>query len=216
MEKIYCSVDPIVFTLINNELNILLIKRTQPPQVGKYALPGGLIDIASDKSISDAVIRVLHEKTKAQVKYFEQVETIGGMRDPRGWTLSVSYMALVNQQEVNKNCIWFPVANLDNIDLAFDHMQMIQIALNRLMNKVNYSTLPIYFLEDNFTLPQLQKVYEVLLNKKLEKSAFRKKIEETGLLVETGEMLNGGAYRPSVLYTINTKQSHNFSKNISH
>lgn len=216
MEKIYCSVDPIVFTLINNELNILLMKRTHAPQIGKYALPGGLIDIESDKSIPDAVIRVLHEKTEAQVKYFEQVETRGGMRDPRGWTLSVSYMALVNQQEVNENCIWLPIAQLETIDLAFDHMEMIQIALNRLMNKVNYSTLPIYFLEDNFTLPQLQKVYEVLLNKKLEKSAFRKKIEETGLLIETGEMLKGGTHRPSILYTINTNQNHNFSKNISH
>lgn len=211
---IYCSIDPVVFSIINDELHILLYKRPKDPHKDSWALPGGLIRPDEDMSLEDSVGRVLKLKTGAEVNYSEQLCSVGGYRDVRGWTLSVAYIALVSTQEVNSVSQWIPVRELGNIALAFDHNKIIETGIKRLTDKVNYSTLPIHLLGDDFTLPQLQHVYEILLNEPLDKSTFRKKIEETGLLQETGEMLREGAFRPAKLYKLKDQRVINFGRNI--
>lgn len=211
---IYCSIDPVVFSLIDNKLHVLLYKRPNEPHKDSWALPGGLIRPDEDMSLEDAISRVLKLKTGAEANYSEQLCSVGGYRDVRGWTLSVAYIALVSKQELNNVSQWIPVSELANIQLAFDHDSIIQQGIKRLTDKVNYSTLPIHLLGDNFTLPQLQSVYENLLGEKLDKSTFRKKIEETGLLKETGQMLREGAYRPAKIYSINKKEIYHFGKNM--
>ena len=211
---IYCSIDPVVFSLVDDELHILLYKRPKEPHKDSWALPGGLIRPDEDMSLEDSVGRVLKLKTGAEVNYSEQLCSLGGYRDVRGWTLSVAYIALVSKQEVNSVSQWIPISKLGEINLAFDHDKIIENGLKRLTDKVNYSTLPIHLLEENFTLPQLQKVYEILLGENLDKSTFRKKIEDTGLLEETGDMLKEGAFRPAKLYKLRNQKVINFGRNI--
>ena len=164
---IYCSIDPVVFSIINDQLHILLYKRPKEPHHNAWALPGGLIRPDEDMSLDESVGRVLKLKTGADVNYSEQLCSIGGYRDVRGWTLSVAYIALVSTQELNSVSQWIPVSDLPNMKLAFDHDKIIATAVQRLTDKVNYSTLPIHLLDSDFTLPQLQRVYEILLNESL-------------------------------------------------
>lgn len=211
---IYCSIDPVVFSIINNQLHILLYKRPKEPHKNSWALPGGLIRPNEDRSLEDSVNRVLKLKTGAEVNYSEQLCSVGGYRDVRGWTLSVAYIALVSTQEINSISQWIPVNELKNMTLSFDHDIIIEKGIKRLTDKVNYSTLPIHLLSSDFTLPQLQRVYEILLGESLDKSTFRKKIEETCLLQETGDMLKEGAFRPAKLYKLKNQEVINFGRNI--
>lgn len=213
-EPIFCSIDPVVFSVINKQLHVLLIQRDKNPCMGMLALPGGLIQKTIDEDVDSAVDRVLKEKTGAQINYREQVISVGGLRDPRDWTLSIAYMALVSPQKVNEKSKWMPIKDVEEADIAFDHKMIIEQCVQRLTNKVNYSTIPMHFVEDEFTLPDLQKVYEAVLEENLDKSSFRKKIEETGLLIDTGKQRKDGAYRPSKLYSIKKSFVKHFDKNI--
>lgn len=213
-EPIYCSIDPVVFSIIEGKLHVLLVSREKAPFKDVMALPGGLIQPTKDGSIDDAVDRVLKEKTGAQINYREQIFSLGGLRDPRDWTLSVVYMALVSPQKVKSNAQWVLVDDLKDMTIAFDHKQILSQAIERLTNKVNYSTLPMHFVDDEFTLPDLQKVYEVILGEKLDKSTFRDTMVKSGLLIDTGKKRKDGPYRPSQLYKIAPSSLKTFNKNI--
>lgn len=213
-EPIFCSIDPVVFSIIDESLHVLLVTRDKSPCEGLLALPGGLIQKSIDKDVDSAVDRVLKLKTGAHINYREQVISVGGLRDPRDWTLSIAYMALVSPQKVNENSQWVPISELSNLQLAFDHKMIIEQCVARLTNKVNYSTIPMHFVDKEFTLPDLQKVYESLLQEKLDKSSFRKKIEESNLLEDTGKMRKDGAFRPSKLYSLKNISVKNFSRNM--
>jgi hypothetical protein len=212
------SVDPVIFSIINDELHILLITRTsndpQNPDVfeGYPAFPGGLMR-HEDKSMEDSVKRVLAAKTGAKVNYMEQLYS-RKHHDPRGATLSIAYIALVNQQEVIPGAFWMSVKEVKNTKLAFDHNEVVEVALQRLSSKVNYSTLPMHFLPQPFTLPKLQRVYEILLGEKLDKSTFRAKIDETKAVYKTGEKIKEGPFRPADLYRLVNDGVHNFDSNI--
>jgi hypothetical protein len=206
------SVDPVIFSIMNGELHVLLMKRKSITFDGWWALPGGLVK-NGDVSLEVSISRVLKEKTNASVSYMEQLYTRTG-HDPRGPTVSIAYIALVGHQQINGNAVWTPISEVSKMKLAFDHNEVVCVALQRLTNKVNYSTLPMHFLPQPFTLPKLQQVYEILLGEKLDKSTFRKKIEETGVLKETGEQIKEGAYRPSKLYRIMNDKVFNFSSNM--
>lgn len=207
------SVDPVIFSIVDNELNVLLIKRKSDTFDNFFALPGGLMQ-QEDKSLESAISRVLINKTGAKVNYVEQLYTRTG-HDPRGPTISIAYIALVDNQNILKNAFWIPIHQIKKLNLAFDHDQVIDKAVYRLTNKVNYSTLPIHLLPQPFTLPKLQKLYEILLGENLDKSTFRKKIEDANIIEETGEQIKVGAYRPSKLYQLIEKNTvFNFNSNI--
>lgn len=206
------SVDPVIFSIINDELHILLINRKSETFDGFLALPGGLMH-QEDKSLESAVTRVLEMKTGAKVNYMEQLESRTG-HDPRGATISIAYIALVNEQKVQSNAVWKPVGEVKKSKLAFDHNAVVEKAISRLTSKVNYSTIPMHFLPQPFTLPKLQQVYEILLGEKLDKSTFRKKIDETNAIYETGEQVKEGAFRPAKLYRLVKDEVYNFDSNI--
>jgi 8-oxo-dGTP diphosphatase len=205
-EKPSITVDLLVFTVEDDELKIVMIKRENLPYQGMLALPGTFVSI--DETLDEAVSRGLKEKTGLTDIYFEQLYTWGEVnRDPRMRIISVSYMALVSIKEL------YSVAGLKKIgrhlysvdkllhgetDIAFDHKQMIAYGRERIKNKVEYSQLAFEFLPERFTLPQLQKVNEILLGKELYKANFRKKIKD--MVIETAERTSGGAHRPSKLY----------------
>lgn len=206
-DKPSVAVDLLIYTLYEDELKILLVKRAESPFKDMLSLPGTFVGI--EESLDDAVKRVL--KAKAQIKediYFEQLYTWGDVnRDPRMRIISVSYMALVSagtlenfNRDENISAMFYPVKDIieSDIEIAFDHKKIIEYGRERIKNKAEYMPIAFQFLEETFTLPQAQKVYEILLDKKLYKANFRKKISP--LVEETEEFTSGAAHRPSRLY----------------
>jgi 8-oxo-dGTP diphosphatase len=206
------SVDPVIFSLMDEDLFVLLVRRKSETFDNFLSLPGGTLN-HEDQNLENGIIRVLDEKTGVNANYMEQIYTRVG-HDPRGPTISVAYMALVHKQDVKDKAFWVNVKDIEHISLAFDHKEVIEKGIKRLTDKVNYSTLPIHFLEQPFTLPKLQKIYETLLNEKLSKSSFRAKIEETGILEDIGQKVKEGPYRPASLYKLKENKVFNFSKNM--
>jgi len=212
------SVDVCIFTIENNELKVLLVKRADYPFKDRWALPGGFVDIKQDQDIQQTALRKLEQKTGVKTPYVEQLETIGSnTRDPRGWSMTVVYFALVASTEVtiqdnniNSSSIeieqtrWASLKEAGRLKLAFDHMQLLKKAVERLRSKVAYSTLPVHILPKEFTLGELQQAYEIIMNKVVEKKAFRRRIDSAGLLEETGKTRQDGG-RPAMLFRISKK-----------
>ena len=199
------AVDVVLFTIQGGTLKVLLVKRQQPPYRGAWALPGGLV--GSDESVDTAALRELQEETNIGNIYLEQLYTFGDpMRDPRGRVITIAYYALVNWQQFQlkarqrvSEANWFAVKRLPA--LAFDHQRIVDYALERLRNKINYTTIGFQLLAKEFTLTELQGSYEVILSQRLDKRNFRRKMLQLGILKGTREFKANGRQRPARLYT---------------
>lgn len=182
-----------------------LVRRTRSPHQGAWALPGGWVGI--QESLSDAAARTLDETTGLRPSYLEQLYTFGHPDRTRdGRVISITYSALVRSDEAaqaveSENVRWFVTDQLP--DLAFDHDKIIEYALWRLRNKVEYADVAFYFLGDTFSLSQLREVYEVILQRRLDPANFRRRVEATGTIVPTSQHLTGGRHRPPRLYRTN-------------
>ncbi len=211
------TVDCVVFTVQNNFLKLMLIQRGAEPFIGEWALPGGFVRI--DESIESAASRELKEETGIENIYLEQLYTFGKVdRDPRERVISVAYYALVSSEEQiiaadtdAASAKWFPVDELPR--LAFDHKYIIETAYRRLQGKLSYQPIGFELLPPKFALSQLQSLYEIILNKKLDKRNFRKKIQKTGLLADTNETQKGVSHRAAKLYTFNKEKYDILAKN---
>ena len=199
------AVDVVLFTIQGGTLKVLLVKRRQLPYRGAWALPGGMV--GSDESVDAAALRELQEETNIGNIYLEQLYTFGEpARDPRGRVITVAYYALVNWQQFQlkarqraSDAHWFPVSRLPA--LAFDHRRIVDYALERLRNKINYTTVGFQLLSREFTLTELQSAYEVLLGQRLDKRNFRRKMLQLGILKGTSQFKANGRQRPARLYT---------------
>jgi 8-oxo-dGTP diphosphatase len=206
MSDIICTVDVILLTLRENGLHVALLKRDHEPYLGAFALPGGYVHPDQDADTAAAAQRMLLEKTGIISPYLEQLATFSGpARDPRGWSLSVGYYALVSPEVIEAAA--HPDIRLCSVDdlrnLPFDHARMVAAAVERVRNKSAYSSLPVYLCGEVFTLPQLQRVYETLLGEPINKVSFRRKIEEFGILEAIpGAQETGGAHRPAQHYRL--------------
>ncbi|MBQ4465398.1 MAG: NUDIX hydrolase [Oscillospiraceae bacterium] len=194
------TVDLVLLTIRDGALQVLLTKRTEHPFQGKFALPG--VFVGMEETLDAAAERALAQKTGLRGIYFEQLYTWGAVaRDPRMRVISVSYYALVswaNLQEPDGDAGFFPAQEMAQSELAFDHAQIIRYALERIRGKVNYTDIAFSLVGEEFTLPELQRVYEIILGEPLYKANFRKKI--AGLVAETDKMTTGGKHRPSRIY----------------
>jgi len=199
------TVDCVVFGLDQqHRLKVMLIQRNIPPFQGNWALPGGFVRI--DESLEEAAIRELQEETGIERLFLEQLYTFGAVdRDPRERVVTVAYYALVNLKEHAvkaasdaRDAAWFAIDALP--PLAFDHTQILALALNRLKTKVRYEPIGFELLPQKFTLFQLQKLYEAILGQELDKRNFRKKILRMGLLHELDEMQQDVPHRAAKLY----------------
>jgi len=181
------------------------VKRERPPYRGTWALPGGLV--GQDESVDAAALRELQEETNIVNVYLEQLYTFDELdRDPRGRVITVAYYALVNWQQFQlkarqrvSQADWFPVKRLP--ELAFDHRRIVDYALERLRNKLNYTTIGFQLLPKEFTLTELQGAYEVILGQRLDKRNFRRKMLQLNILEGTKEFKANGRQRPARLYT---------------
>lgn len=206
MNDIICTVDVVLMTLRDSRLHVALLKRDHAPFAGLPALPGGYIRVAEDADTQAAAVRMLREKTGIDSPYLEQLATFSGRgRDPRGWSISVAYYALVPEAVIagggHPEVELQPVESLQG--LPFDHQQIVAAATQRVRNKSSYSSLPVYLCGENFTLPQLQKVYEAILGEPINKVSFRRKLDELDILEAVeGAMETGKAHRPAQLYRL--------------
>jgi 8-oxo-dGTP diphosphatase len=207
--EIQVTVDIVVFTVNEQKLKVLLIQRGIPPFKGQYALPGGFV--LANETLDAAAFRELGEETGTKNVYLEQLYTFGDpKRDPRGRVVTVAYYALVPTGKSPllagtdaASAGWFPVAALPA--LAFDHGGIIEYAVSRLRNKLEYTSVGFELLPKKFTLTTLQMLHEAILGRMLDKRNFRRKILSTGLLAASKEMEITGR-KPARLYAFrNTK-----------
>ena len=202
---VICTVDVVLLTLHCETLQVALLRRTHAPYSGAAALPGGYVHAEEDLDLQAAASRVLQDKAGLSAPYLEQLATFSGAtRDPRGWSISVTYYALVGADLIaSAGGTGLEQCAVDDLpDLAFDHRQIIDTAVARLRSKSQYSSLPCYLAGAQFTLPQLQRIYEVLLGESLNKVSFRRKVEEMGMLEPVDGEFAGGAFRPAQLYRL--------------
>lgn len=205
------TVDVAIFMVQENRLHVLLVTRpagANEPFPGMLALPGGFVDVAQDQDLESCAHRKLRQKTGIKAPYLEQVGSWGGReRDPRGWSATHVYFALIPPQPLAAGSAapdsgWFPVDGKGvKHKLAFDHTRLLEAAIQRLRSKVEYTSLPAYLLPEEFTLSELQRMYEVVLERPLEKSAFRTRVFSAGL-VEPVDKVRAGNNRPAQLYKL--------------
>lgn len=201
------TVDMVIFTVEAQDLKVLLVQRTAAPFKNTWALPGGFCDLKVDTSIEDTAFRKLREKTGITSPYLEQVETIGNAtRDPRGWAVTTLYFALIDfsailndGQSGSEPMQWVSVDEAQQMGLAFDHHVLLSRALGRLKTKTQYTSLPIGLMPDEFTLSELQSMYELILGGKVQSKSFRRRLEASDILKQTGEM-RPTSRRPAALY----------------
>ena len=198
------TVDLVIFTVDDDALKIMLVKRAEAPFSGYWSLPGGFLKVG--ESLEEAALRILDEKAGVRDVYVEQLYTFGDPeRDPRARVITVTYFALIPwkklprpESEKVSDAIWQSTDQLPR--MAFDHKDIIHYAVQRLRAKAGYSNIAYGLLPEKFRLSDLQKIYETILNKKLDKRNFRKRMLDSGLLKETGVKESGGAHRPAMLY----------------
>ena len=206
------TVDVAIFTLRDWQLHVLLVRRPEAagePFPGLWALPGGFVDVERDRDLESCARRKLREKTGVASPYLEQLGSWGSQqRDPRGWSATHVYFALIADPGAplpegrTVDATWFPVTgNGVGTKLAFDHRDLLAAALARLRNKVEYTSLPAYLLPAEFTLSELQKTFEVVLDRSVEKSAFRTRMLAADFIEPLPRMREGQS-RPAQLYRL--------------
>lgn len=201
------GVDVALFSVDGERLHVLLVKRAQEPAAKRWALPGGILKPHVDNSLEAAARRVLAQKVSVKLPVVEEVCTFSGPdRDPRGWSLSVLFYALLPRDQVNA-LVRNKVEALEWVDacapghrLAFDHAEQLTAAVQKLRAKVKAGALPLHLLPAKFTLTQLQRTIESILGQTLDKSSFRRQLRGSEDLVELDEY-ERGAQRPAKLFS---------------
>ena len=208
-DRFYLATDIVVFTIFNDELKILLIKRKYDPFKGRFALPGGFVHL--DENLEDAARRELSEETGVKNIFLKRLHAFGDVgRDPRGRVISIPYFSLINGEKIKLHATtdaelarWYPFGSLP--DLAFDHKRILADAIGQLRFELQYTNIAFEVMPKEFTLTELQRAYEVVLGKAMDKRNFRKKMGESGILDESPGTKMEGAHRPARLYHFRDK-----------
>ncbi|GLS23198.1 NUDIX hydrolase [Labrys miyagiensis] len=204
------TVDIVIVTLSEGALRLGLQRRDREPHKGELALIGGYVRPEEDGDIEASARRILADKGRLTGLYLEQLRSFGGpSRDPRGWSISIAYLALVPEATLRaaetRGAPPFELIDPDRCPrLPFDHGRIIAAALQRLRSKASYSTLPAFLLGSQFTLPELKSVYETVMGTPLNDSAFRRKLMEMHILeeVEAKAAATAERKRPAQLYRL--------------
>lgn len=211
----YTTVDVVIFTVLDGSLQVLLMRRPdEEPYPSAWALPGGFVDVTKDDDLEACARRKLREKTSVHSPYLEQLGSWGSAtRDPRGWSATHAYFALMPVDGVKvarganaTDVAWFEVDGvLRKPKLAFDHGEILRAAVDRLRNKVEYTSLPAFLLPEPFTLPQLQRMYEIVLGRPVDKSGFRTRMLSADFLEEVG-VVESDSNRPPMGYRLKDRE----------
>ncbi|MDD2729140.1 NUDIX domain-containing protein [Malikia sp.] len=208
LEIIYplVSVDVALFCVDAERLQVLVVKRAHEPAARQWALPGGILKPHLDKSLEAAARRVLAHKVSVELPLVDEVCTFSGPdRDPRGWSVSVLFYALLPRDKINAlvrnkvEALEWSNASAPGHRLAFDHDHQLAAAVKKLRTKVEAGKLPLHLLSEKFTLTQLQRTVETILGRSLDKSSFRRQLKSSSDLVELDEY-ERGTQRPAQLF----------------
>jgi 8-oxo-dGTP diphosphatase len=210
MANLRITVDIVIFTIRDRVLQVLLVKRGVPPFQGQAAIPGGFI--RDGESLEIAAERELYEETGVRNVFLEQLYSFGDpKRDPRGRVITIAYYALVASDKLSlvagadaAEAEWFPVNNVP--PLAFDHKHILEYAVERLRNKLEYTTVGFQLLPQKFTLSELQSVYEAILGRRLDKRNFRRRIALLAILKPLREWQRTGR-KPAQLFRFSGRAS---------
>lgn len=208
-------VDTALFTILDERLCLLLARRKEPPFAGVLALPGGFVHVQEDADTEMAARRVIRGKIGIDAPYLEQLFTFSGAaRDPRGWSVSVAYYALVPPALLDRSGMAeaFPVDGLPA--LPFDHQQIVAKAVERLRGKATYSSLPAFLLPGEFTLNDLHRIYQQTIGARLDQASFRHKILDQGIIEAIPDRFRTGAHRPAQLYRLASRALTPFERKI--
>lgn len=200
----HVAVDCIVFGFDEGKLQVLFQRRSIEPYNGELTPLGGFV--GEKETLDEAAYRVLTERTGIRDLLLEQLEAFGEInRDPGGRVISVAYYALLNKEHYNHtllnkfDCQW---VDIDNVPvLYFDHMKMLKKAIMRLQDKIGYTPIAMKLLPKEFTLSQIQKLYESILNEELDKRNFRKRVCDMPYFVKTDKIDKSGSKRGAAIYT---------------
>lgn len=229
-ERPSVTVDLILMSVVDGAPAVLLTRRDHHPFLGAWALPGGFVGIG--ESLDAAAHRILAEKARMADAYVEQLYTFGAVdRDPRTRIISVAYFALLPADRFAAALKAAPelalaeltvpwrgdvggpvevrIGDTEALDLAFDHGEMLSLAMRRLRGKLDYSGIAFALLPERFTLRALQNIYEAILDTRLNKPAFRRRMIDRGWLEATGEREAGASFRPAELYRYRADQGEN-------
>lgn len=217
----HLSADPVIFGFENNELKVLLIKMNYRE---KWLLPGGYV--MKDEDLDDAVVRILKNRAGITDAYLEQFHVFG-KRDRSEFYfedfdetlfhkqrfITIGYLALYNPSnttlivdEFSSNCEWMYLHELDTIDIGMDHRNIIDRALLTLRERLSIKPIGFNLLPDKFTLPELQKLYEAILGKELNRGNFYRKVKNMGILTKLDEKREGGAHKAPDLYSFDEEK----------
>lgn len=207
--------DIVLMSVIENELAVLLIKRKEMPFEGCWAVPGGYVDSDKDEDALAAASRELEEETGLKNIYLEQLYTFTKKgRDPREgianqnvriW--SVAHFALIDYTKAHavagsdaSEVKWFKISELP--ELAFDHEKVIEMAIERVRGKISYSNVGFELVPEEFTIPELQTIFEKVIGEKLDRNNFRTKLLKMNILKETGKNKEGATGYPAPFYKL--------------
>ena len=202
------NIDVVFISFLEGSLNVGLIKRSHGPFEGALSLPGGYVLEEQDACLEDAVNRVLLKKVGFKAAYMEQLKSFGSnVRDPRGWSLSVAYMVLLSPDQASsvKTLEWTPISSLKK--LPFDHNEILNAAVARLKAKAAYSCLPMFLIEEMFTLSQLKSLYEKITSQEVSIRTFSRKLMLLNLIEKVDNKKLCGAHRPAQLYKMSSKNT---------
>jgi 8-oxo-dGTP diphosphatase len=200
------TVDVVLLTLKDTRLHVALHRREKAPFEGKWALPGGYVHPGTDEDSAMSAVRILAEKTGLQSPYLEQLATFASStRDPRGWSASIAYYAVVAEDLIPPSTPdrlkWVAVDEVRG--LPFDHSEIVKAAVARIRSKAVYSSLPVHLMPPQFSLTQLQSVYEAVMDGALDKRTFRRWVEQLDMVQACADGgASRGAHRPAQLYEL--------------
>ncbi len=221
IEKPLFTVDSVLFTVEEGELKVLMARRAEPPFAGQWGLPGGFIDISIDQNTDMTARRKLIDKTGLSPNYLEQLQVISGAhRDPRGFSVTLAYYALVAHQVVESKIAsvdsarWISMRELSHFTIAFDHQHIIELALQRLQQKTLYSMIPVFCLPKKFSITQLMTVIEAIIGKSIQRKSLMRRIEASQMFDISDEKISSGG-RSAHLYALRPEADVlNFERNL--
>lgn len=206
------TTDAVLFGFDGSSLNVLLIERGLDPYKGKWALPGGFLNPDFNETAEECVKRELKEETNVDLSYLEQFHTFSAVnRDPRERVITIAYFALVRMSDYEvvggddaARAKWFPLTEIPA--LAFDHDHILRVAVERLRRSIHFEPIGFHLLDEKFTMPQLQNIYEAILGVRFDRRNFHKKMLALGYIQDTGERKTGSAHRSPVLYSFDEQK----------
>jgi 8-oxo-dGTP diphosphatase len=216
------TVDSVLFTVVESELKVLMVRRANEPFADRWGLPGGFVDVDKDDNTDMTARRKLAEKTGLSPRYLEQLQVFSGInRDPRGFSVTSAYYALVAHQPVQpsidtvEQAKWISLFGLKSLAVAFDHKYIIDIAHKRLQQKALYSMVPVYCCPEQFTVGQLKDVIETIIGKEIQRKSLMRRIDSSGMFEFVDEKVNSGGRSAQLYKTKKDVSMAHFERNFS-